>query len=272
MCRVSKSIQAAPSYRYSLTFAAIVVCLCMAQPVRAQWIGRKFMPKEGCVLKVGDRQTTTYGLPFDVSQVSGEWLWTGQGWVQKSKVTPLDEAASYYAEHLRNHPTSAWAYRNRAMAWLYKGELENALKDYSEAIRLDPRDSITYTDRGMAWYYKGEFDNALNDYTEAVRLDPQYGGGYNGRAWIWATSADVKYRDGRRAVESAQRACELSDWNEWDTIDTLAVAYAEAGDFVNAVKYGEQTLSMAPADKKQVFQKRLESYRARKPWREERRR
>lgn len=272
MCRVSKSIQPAPACRYSVSLGAIVVCLVMAQSARAEWIGRKFMPKDGCVMKVGDRQTEIYGLPFDVSQVSGEWLWTGQGWVQKNKVTPLEEAASYYTEHLRNHPGSAWAYRNRGIAWVYQGELDNALNDYTEVIRLEPRSSIAYSERGMAWYYKGEFDNALKDYAEAVRLDPQYGGGYNGRAWIWATSANVKYRDGKRAVESAMRACELSDWNERDTIDTLAVAYAEAGDFVNAVKYGEQTLSMAPAEKKHVFQKRLESYRARKPWREEPRR
>lgn len=269
MCRVSKSIQAALSCRSSVSLGAIVVCLCMAPSARAQWVGRKFMPKDGCVMKVGDRQTKTYGLPFDVSQVSGEWLWTGQGWVQKGQVTPLEQAASYYTEHLRNDPTSDWAYRNRGLAWLYQGELDNALKDYTEAIRLDPRNSITYSDRGMAWYYKGEFENALKDYTEAIRLDPQYGGGYNGRAWIWATSADGKYRDGKRAIESARRACDLSDWNEWETIDTLAVAYAEAGDFANAIKYGEQAWSMAPADKKQVFQKRLESYRAGKPWRAE---
>jgi Flp pilus assembly protein TadD len=86
---------------------------------------------------------------------------------------------------------------------------------------------------------------------------------------MWATCANEKVRNGQRAVESAKRACELTDWTAWNTLDTLAAAHAEAGDFDNAVKYAKQALSLAPADKKREIQERLDGYLDEKPWREE---
>ena len=55
----------------------------------------------------------------------------------------------------------------------------------------------------MTWRDKGEYDKALADYAEAMRRDPGYAGSYNQRAWIWATCPEARFRDGKKAVESA---------------------------------------------------------------------
>ena len=55
-------------------------------------------------------------------------------------------------------------------------------------------------------------DRALADYAEALRIDPDFALALNNRAWVLATSKVDRNRDGRRAVEEARRACELTGW------------------------------------------------------------
>jgi hypothetical protein len=50
-------------------------------------------------------------------------------------------------------------------------------------------------------------------------------------AWLLATYPDSKSRDGSDAVRLAERACVLTERRIPALLDTLAAAYAEAGDF-----------------------------------------
>lgn len=319
----------------TLVCAAALVSPAVGQEA---WVGRKFMPKKGCVMKVGNREFTTFEVPFTVRKLAGEWLWTGQGWVQKSGVVAFDNAASYYTEYLRNHPASAWAYRHRGVFWEQKGEMVNAIRDYTEAIRLDPYDAvaynnrgyaratngehddavadltesirlnpqfvIAYNNRGFARAKTGEYDKAISDWTEAIRLDPRYARAYSNRGWAWAkkgeyeiaiadynegfrldasnadayadaawlraTCPDSRYRDGKRALALARKACELSRWKDGNSIGTLAAAYAESGDFDQAIRWETKAMEMRANDAEYVkgARERLAHYRERKAYRE----
>jgi hypothetical protein len=78
-------------------------------------------------------------------------------------------------------------------------------------------------------------------------------------------------RNGKEALQKSLRACELSRWQDSGAVDTLAAAYAELGDFDNAIKYETQAINMKGvyAFKRNRMQKRLELYRQHKPYREE---
>jgi tetratricopeptide (TPR) repeat protein len=153
--------------------------------------------------------------------------------------------------------------------WCRKKESNQAIADYTEAIRLEPRSVDPYLRRAWAFVLKREFEKALGDFDEIIRIEPRSASAYNSRAWLWATCPDGKYRDGKKAVESATKACELSEWKNAHIVDTLAAAYAEAGDFDAAVKWQTKAngLYTAQADLERG-QARLKLYQSKKPYRE----
>jgi tetratricopeptide (TPR) repeat protein len=263
--------------RASLQFllpSAFFLLPCIVSTVLGQSgaVGQKFMPKDGCVIKIGNREIAAKGvpLPYIVQQVSGDWLWIGDGWVQKGRVVPFEQAAAYYSDYLSTHPNSAWAYNLRGWTSFENREYDNALKDYDAALRLDPQDVVAYINRGGAWQRKGEYDNALRDYNAAMRLDPRETMGYNSVAWLLATCPSERHRNGQRAVAMAQKACELSNWKDAYSIDTLAAAYAESGNFDEAIRWQTKAAAMLSADQEFVksARERLALYRDRQPCRE----
>jgi tetratricopeptide (TPR) repeat protein len=117
-----------------------------------------------------------------------------------------------------------------------------------------------------------EYDKAIADYDKAIELDPKYAWAYRNLAWILATCPNGKHRDGRQAVASATRACELTDWKGAEDLDALAAAYAETGDFEAAVKWQEKALELLAKDDVQArkgYSARLALYQARKAYHEQ---
>ena len=100
-----------------------------------------------------------------------------------------------------------------------------------------------------------------------MRLDPDNPEAHNNHALILAACPRAEVLDGRKAVESATRACDLTHWDQPACLDTLAAAYAEAGDFRSAVAWQTRAIERLgghgdPDD----YRSRLELYQAGKPY------
>ena len=84
-----------------------------------------------------------------------------------------------------------------------------------------------------------------------------------------ATSPDDNVRNADRSIELAKKACELTKFEKPHILSTLASAYAEKGDWENAVKWSSKAVELgAKDDVSEQLQKELDSYKAKKPWRE----
>ncbi len=146
---------------------------------------------------------------------------------------------------------------------------DKAIADYTDAIRLDPNLARAYTGRASAWYHKREFGKTIADSEEAVRLDPDDDYSLYSGAWLMATCAEAKYRDGKKAVAWASKACGLTNWNDPVSLSSLAAAKAEQGEFDAAVRWQSEANELYSDDEdKQDGEARLALYKQRKPYRD----
>ena len=189
----------------------------------------------------------------------------GYAWRQKGDI---DRAIADYSEAIRLDPNYAWAFASRGSAWRDKGDLDRAIADYGAAIRINPKDVWAYNDRANAWRAKGDRSKALADYDSATRADAKNHGYFNEVAWMLATDPGFAGH-GKRAVELATQACELTSWRNPYYLDTLAAAYAAAGNFEQAVRWQEKALEFPDfAENGKDAAGRLALYRSRKPYRQ----
>ena len=167
-------------------------------------------------------------------------------------------------------PDDAVLVAQLGMLYLAAKQPRQAIKRFSRAIEIDEANFPSWRGRSDAEISIGDHPSALADLERALTLMPDDSGVLNNLAWLLATSPDDGLRDGKRAVELARKACEVTEWKEPHIISTLAAGYAEAGDFDEARKYSRQAVDSegSTPEVKRQLEGELASYEAKKPWRE----
>ncbi len=181
-----------------------------------------------------------------------------------------DKAIAELEELRKRKPKNPLVLMQLGMAYTIEKKCEKAIEAYSAMLAEAPDAWPALRGRGDALLNLGKQAEAVADYEKVLKLRPKDAGTMNNLAWVLATSPDEKLRNGRRAIEMATKACELTEYKQAHILSTLAAAYAETGDFDSAVKWVEKGLEAVGEDKslKEPLKKELKSYRAGKPWRE----
>ena len=164
-------------------------------------------------------------------------------------------------------PSDPVRQRNLGDVLLGIGDSTAAIVAIKEAIRLDPRDAVTHSVLGLALSDDLDLQGALAAFQESVRLDPRSAESCNNLAYLLAAGPD-SIRSGRRGLEHAIRACELSNWKDPRYLNTLGIAWAAVGEFDKAAEYQLRALT-DPEFEKQLGKdgrERLELYRQKKAY------
>lgn len=184
----------------------------------------------------------------------------------------LAAAESEYETAIAIYPGYQKAHYNLGQLLRKQRRWAEAAEQYQAALKADPGDVPSHLNLAGVFSAQGRTAAALFQYDEALRLDGTSVEALNNAAWILATSPAAEYRNGARAVQLAQRASELSSNSLPLVVGTLAAAYAEAGNFPEAIKTGEQARDLATAQGQVAVARKndelLELYRAGKPYRE----
>jgi Zn-dependent protease len=137
---------------------------------------------------------------------------------------------------------------NEAMANLRAGRLEEAQQLFTQVIDSSSDAGIlapTLTNRGQVRCRLGRWAEAITDYREALRVQPDFTSAQHNLAWVLAAGPVDALRNGPEAVAHATRACDATGWRDGSLLGTLAAAYAETGDFGQAIHWQERAIADA---------------------------
>jgi Flp pilus assembly protein TadD len=126
-----------------------------------------------------------------------------------------------------------------------QGELDAAHEVLVRTARAHPDDAEVHERLAIVAELRQDPHTAVIHFRAALRLAPGLRHARRRLGWILATSPDPDLRDGAEAVRHYTRACEETGYRDLDDLDGLAVAYAEAGRFEDAVRTARWASALA---------------------------
>jgi len=190
-----------------------------------------------------------------------------EAWVQEGQPA---RALPLVNEAIQRNPIAVEAWCHRGNIYRDLGRSVEALTNYSVAARLAPRWPDVPLLMGQVEEARSNWQPAIEHYQRAVDLDPKSVPALNNLSWLLATAPDAGQRDGRRAVQAALKAAELTSYRMPMVLGTLAAAYAENGQFKEAIDTAGAAIAIANASGNRALAERnielRELYSAQKPF------
>ena len=156
-----------------------------------------------------------------------------------------DDAITHFRHALALRDGNGSAHYGLALALSKQGKTEEAINHWQKSLEIQP-DNIDARDYlGAALAEIGRTPEAIRQWQQALAFDPENGNAANNLAWVLATSPDPTLRSGAQAVAYAKRATDLPGGDNPLVYRTLAAAYAENGQFAQAIAAAEHARQLA---------------------------
>jgi Tfp pilus assembly protein PilF len=158
-----------------------------------------------------------------------------------------DEAITQFQKSLEIQPDYAEARYNLGTILLQQGRMDEAILQLQKSLEIQPDYASAHKNLGIAFLKQGRMDEAIAHFKKSLEIRPDLVEIQNNLAWLLATCSQASLRNGKQAVELAQRANQLTGAKNPNFLCTLAAAYAEAGRFSDAVETAQRALQLAGA-------------------------
>lgn len=220
-----------------------------------------------------DAPTATFAPEIDTEQTVRQVLDEGgepQNVMVLSNNTPVCKILFYKRGDLihpilftHNEEKGVFVYQNM---WTLKKKEFNKKKDTPEYRKACEKwYSNALVVRASQYKEKGKIELQYKYIQQIETVRPISAWAYNGMAWFYATSPNPQCRNAEKAVTFAEKSVSMK--KDCYNVDTLAAAYAEAGNFERAVQLEEEAIRMCPSkDKKDDLTECWHAYRSRKTY------
>lgn len=159
-------------------------------------------------------------------------VWCDQG--------DLKKGIRFYTKAIEVNPNHVEPYAARGIMKSMLGKIDSALDDLNTAIEIDPKYPMLYIVKAQILELKGDCQTVIENYEKAMSFDAERFNTKGDIAWILAACPDRNIRDGEKALKIALEFPDSDHKHE--ILRTMAAAYADIGDFKNALIYQEKAI------------------------------
>ena len=179
------------------------------------------------------------------------------GWLLMTKPDD-DQAMQHLRTALQIDPGLVPPHDHLANILAKHGKFAQAAEHYRAAL-AEPSPQIHYK-LAKVLTMTGGLDEALNHFRHALRTRPDWVAAMNGAAWILATHPSDKQRDAKQALRIAKEAATMTHYEDAPLLNTLAAAYAAAGEFKRAVATARAAIAIAEQDDDTAVAEQIRHY------------
>ncbi len=209
--------------------------------------------QQGRIAEAIEQYQQVLRLTPDNAQVHND---VGLAFAQQGK---LNQAATHFNKALQINPEYAQAHYNLGYTLTRQNRLDEAVIRLESSIKLDPNHALAYHVLGRVAGQQGRMNEAAENFRQVLRLEPDHIEILNALAWMLTVHKSADFHDPNEAIGLAERACELTSYEQPAIVDTLACAYAASGELSEAIATGKKALELARS--KEQDQQLIESIR-----------
>lgn len=166
---------------------------------------------------------------------NGQWIAVEIGILMNLR--RIEEAESRVDEVIQDDKLTAQDLLRLGKMFIRGGKSEQGQRLLERALQLDAEHVETLRLVGELYYRRKEYRAALMMFRKVVQIAPDDIRVKNGLAWLLATAPEQELRNAAESLQIALEICEASNYQIAAYVHTLAVAYAESGDFQQALRW-----------------------------------
>lgn len=179
-----------------------------------------------------------------------------------------DEAVKHFSQALKAKKDNPELHYNIAGALFNLGRLDEAISHYRMALQIKPDYAQAHINLGIALEENGNIPEAMEHCRQSLSLKPDWPRAMIVFSRFLVNHPEAGRHDANEAITLALRAAELTKYRDIAVLDTLAGAYAAAGQFEQAAATAEKELALASASENKelsdIIRRQIELYRQQK--------